>query len=137
MVAVAESFLLKQINRGVKEFHRLDHVSNLILSTKENLSIEWLAKESCLSLRQYERKFTERMGIAPRYFNKIVRFENAFRLKNKQPQLDWLTIAIQSGYYDYQHLVKDYRKFTNQTPTNFHLLDNSSPERKFGESDTY
>lgn len=137
MIVVIETFLLKQINRGVKEFHRLDHVSNRILQSNENLNIEWLAKESCLSLRQYERKFIERMGIAPRYFNKIVRFENAFRMKNKYPQLDWLTIAVHCGYYDYQHLVKDYRKFTNQSPTEFHLLDASSPERNFGESDTY
>ena len=137
MVVVVETFLLKHINRVVKEFHRLDHVSNIILQANENLNIEWLANESCLSVRQYERKFIERMGISPRYFNKIVRFENAFRMKNKHPHLDWLTIAIQCGYYDYQHLVKDYKKFTNQTPTEFHLLDNSSPERKFGESDTY
>ncbi len=137
MVAVIELFLLKQVNRGVKEFHRLDHVSNLILNTHTNLRIEWLAKESCLSVRQYERKFIERMGIAPRYFSKIVRFENAFRIKNKHPHLDWLSIAVQCNYHDYQHLAKDYKEFTNQTPTDFHLLDNSSPERKFGESDTY
>jgi AraC-like DNA-binding protein len=137
MVAVVESFLLKQVNRSVKDHHRLDEVSNIILQSTDNISIEWLAKESCLSLRQYERKFKERMGISPRYFNKIVRFENAFRLKNKSPQLDWLSIAIQCGYHDYQHLVKDYKAFTNQSPTGFHLLDNAAPERKFGVSDTY
>lgn len=137
MLAVVESFLWKQVNRGVKDFHRLDHVSNLMLKTDEMLNIEWLAKESCLSLRQYERKFIERMGVSPKYFSKVVRFENAFRMKNKMPQLDWLSIAMRCGYYDYQHLAKDYKEFTNQTPTNFHLLDNGSPERKFGESDTY
>ncbi|MEO8854684.1 MAG: helix-turn-helix domain-containing protein [Ginsengibacter sp.] len=137
MIVVIEAFLLNQINRGVKEFHRLDHLSNRILQSNENLNIESLARELCLSLRQYERKFIERMGISPRYFNKIVRFENAFRMKNKQPHLDWLTIAIHCGFYDYQHLVKDYKKFTSQTPTEFHLLDSSSPERNFGESDTY
>ena len=135
MVVVVESFLLKQINRGVKEFHRLDRVSNLILKTDKVLNIEWLAKESCLSLRQYERKFIERMGVSPKYFSKIVRFENAFRMKNKDQNLDWLSIAMRCGYYDYQHLTKDYKAFTNQSPTDFHLLD--SPEKKFGESDTY
>lgn len=137
MVMIIESFLSKQFNSSTKEFHRLDDVSNLILQAKESLNIEWLAKESCLSLRQYERKFIERMGISPKYFNRIVRFENAFRMKNKYPHLDWLTIAIHCGYYDYQHLVKDYKEFTQQTPTDFHLLDHSSPERKFGEADTY
>ena len=137
MVVVVETFLWKQINKGVKEFHRLDQISNLILKTGKVLNVKWLAKESCLSLRQYERKFIERMGISPRYFSKIVRFENAFRMKNKEPHSDWLSIAIKCGYYDYQHLTKDYKGFTNQTPTDFHLLDNASPERKFGESDTY
>ena len=137
MVVVIELFLLKQINRGVKEFHRLDQVSNLILKTDKILNVEWLAKESCLSLRQYERRFMERMGVSPSYFSKVVRFENAFRMKNKEPHLDWLSIAIRCGYHDYQHLTKDYKAFTNQSPTAFHLLDNTSPERKFGESDTY
>lgn len=91
--------------------------------------------EHCLSLRQYERKFVERMGVSPRYFSKVTRFENAFRMKNKEPHLDWLSIAIRCGYHDYQHLVKSYKEFTNQTPTHFHLLD--TPERKFGETDTY
>ena len=137
MVTVTESFLAKQINRSTKEFHRLDQVSNLLLQSNKSLAIEWLAKESCLSLRQYERKFIGRMGISPKYFNRIVRFENAYRMKNKFPHSDWLTIAVQCGYYDYQHLVKDYKAFTRQSPPDFHLLDHSSPERKFGESDTY
>ncbi len=135
MIVVVEAFLLKQINRGVKEFHRLDQVSNLILKTEKILNVEWLAKESCLSLRQYERKFIERMGVSPKYFSKVVRFENAFRMKNKFPHLDWLTIAISCGYYDYQHLSKDYQKFTQKLPTEFHDLE--SPERLLGEYDTY
>lgn len=137
MVMAVESFLLKQINRGVKEFHRLDEVSNTILTADKMFNIEWLAKQSCLSLRQYERKFIERMGVSPRYFTKVTRFEQAFRMKNKYPHLDWLSIAVQCGYHDYQHLVKNYKEFTNQTPTAFHLLDTASPERKFGETDTY
>ena len=134
---MVESFLIKRINRGVKEFHRLDEVSNLVLKTDKIISVEWLARESCLSLRQYERKFIERMGISPAYFSKVVRFENAFRMKNKEPFLDWLSIAVRCGYHDYQHLTKDYKAFTNQSPKAFHLLDNTSPEREFGESDTY
>lgn len=137
MVDVVESFLLNQIHKGVKEFHRLDQVSHLILKADKILNIDWLAKESCLSLRQFERKFIERMGVSPKYFSKIARFENAFRMRNKEPNSNWLSIAVRCGYYDYQHLAKDYKEFTSQTPTDFHLLDNASPERKFGESDTY
>ncbi|WP_295791732.1 helix-turn-helix domain-containing protein [Mucilaginibacter sp.] len=137
MVTVVECFLAAQIKRCTRDFHRMDGLSNMMLRTKENMSIEWLAGEACLSLRQYERKFIERMGASPRYFNKVIRFENAFRMKNMYPHLSWFTIAIECGYYDYQHLVKDYQAFTQKTPADFHALDLKSPEREFGEADTY
>ncbi len=137
MIQIMNSFFLKRMSHLKKDSHQIDKISNLILMSNETYSIEWLAKESCLSLRQYERRFLERMGATPKYFSKVVRFENAFRMKNKFPQLDWLTIAVHCGYYDYQHLVKDYKELTLQSPIEFHLLDLSSPERKFGEADTY
>lgn len=137
MVEIVERFLLQQINRFTKEFHRMDIVSSLILNATKSYSIDWLAKESCLSTRQYERKFIERMGVTPKHFCNISQFEKAYRMKNKFPHLDWLTIAIHCGYYDYQHLSKAYQKFTQKSPTEFHLLDLEAPERKFGESDTY
>ena len=137
MVNIVEVFLAEQISRCRYDFHRLDMVSNYMMQKRENLSIEWLASEACLSLRQYERKFIERMGVSPRYFSKVIRFENAFRMKNKYPHLSWFVIAIECGFYDYQHLKKDYQAFTQKTPTDFHLLDLASPERKFGEADTY
>jgi AraC-like DNA-binding protein len=137
MVEIVEAFLQQQVNRFSKEYHRMDSVSGLILSSTENFNIEWLAKESCLSTRQYERKFIERMGVSPKHFCNIAQFEKAYRMKNKFPHLDWLTIAIHCGYYDYQHLSKAYQKFTQKSPPDFHLLDLEAPERKFGESDTY
>lgn len=137
MLQAVERFLWKQVKRNLQAPHILDEVSNSILTADETKPVEWLAKASCLSMRQYERKFMERMGVSPKYFSKVARFENAFRMKNTAPLLDWLTIAIQCGYYDYQHLVKDYKTFTNQTPTEFHLLDDASPERKFGEVDRF
>jgi len=137
MKTVIETFLWQQIQQQKKEVHRLDQVCNGLLTNHKSYTIDTQAKDSCLSIRQFERKFIERMGVSPKYFNKIVRFENAFRMKNKNPNWDWLTIALECGYYDYQHLVKDYKEFTNQTPTDFHLLDLNSPERKFGEADTY
>ncbi|WP_026994106.1 helix-turn-helix domain-containing protein [Flectobacillus major] len=137
MIDIVESFLKILANQSKKTAHRLDYLSSLLIHPQQAINVDWLASESCLSLRQFERKFIERVGIPPKYFHRIVRFENAYRMKNKYPHLDWLTIALQCGYYDYQHLVKDYKEFTKATPTHFHLLDLSAPERKFGEADTY
>lgn len=137
MVTVVEHFLLQQIKAKLRDAHRMDIVNDLMIKNSAACTVDWLAKESCLSMRQFERVFNERMGVSPKYFTKVARFENAFRMKNKYPDKDWLTIALHCGYYDYQHLVKDYKNITLKTPVEFHYMDLSSPERAFGKVDTY
>lgn len=137
MIMVIENFLLMQIKRKSFPIHRLDAISSLLIGNSSQKNVDWLAKESCLSLRQFERKFSERMGVSPKYFSKVARFENAFRMKNQFPQKDWLSIAIHCGYHDYQHLARDYKSMTLCSPPEFHQQDLSAPERVFGDADTY
>ena len=137
MIKIVETFLLGLMQKSKKDFHPIDTVSNLIIDNPEYASIDWFAKEACLSPRQFERKFKERMGINPRLFARIVRFKNSFRMKNNCPGEDWLSIALACGYYDYQHLVKDYLEFTGVAPTNYFIQDMKAPERVFGLRDSY
>jgi AraC-like DNA-binding protein len=137
MIAVVESFLLNELKRNLCDIHPLDIATTKLFTNDLIPSVDILAKNACQSTRHFERNFKERMGISPKYFLKVLRFENAFRMKNKNPQLDWLTIAINCGYYDYQHLARDYKDLTGLTPNQFHEIDLKAPERLFGEADTY
>ena len=136
IIEIAESFLKYAANRSKQNIHRVDRVSSLILHQSHPVSIDWLADQACLSPRQFHRKFTERMGIGPKLFDKVVRFEKAFRMKNAYPHLDWLSIAIACGYHDHQHLAKDYKDFTKLSPTAFYEADTQAPERNFGLRET-
>jgi AraC-like DNA-binding protein len=132
VIRISEGFLEKLISRAKYSLQGIDKVRAVILNQNRSLSMDRLAADSCLSNRQFQRRFTERTGIGPKLFDKVVRFEKAFFMKNANPHLDWLSIALACGYYDYQHLVKDYKYFTNMTPTGFYELDTKAPERTFG-----
>ena len=132
IISIAESFLLRIIRRSIKDAHGIDTAAKILLLNKEPISMDWLAKETCLSSRQFERKFKERMGVSPSLLARIARFDRAFLMKNAQSEKDWLSIAVQCGYYDYQHLVRVYKDFTGLPPTSFFQLDNQAPERIFG-----
>lgn len=135
IIRIAEAFFEKIIRQAGENSHKIDGVSTLILNQNKPVSIDELASQTCLSSRQFFRKFNERMGIGPKLFDRIVRFEKAFFMKNANPDLDWLTIALACGYYDYQHLAKDYKYFTNFSPSRFYEIDTKSPERTFGVSE--
>lgn len=136
MIKVVEDFLENLATGAKKASHPIDTVSHLMLNNPEKFSLDYLAKESFLSPKQFERKFLERVGINPKYFARIVRFDKAFRLKNAHPGKNWFSIAIESGYYDYQHLTKDYKEFTNFSPSAFYAQDTRAPERHFGITET-
>lgn len=76
------------------------------------------------------------MGVSPKTFSRIVSFDHAVKLKNAYHTKDWLSIAIELDYYDYQHLVKDFKDFTHMTPNEFYLRDIHAPERVFGHKET-
>jgi AraC-like DNA-binding protein len=137
MIAIVEKFISSLISKCRKDFHPVDAMSKLLIQHGGNLSIDTLAAQSYLSFRQFERKFKERTGVNPKLLSRVSRFDKAFRLKNLYPQMDWLRIAIECNYYDYQHLVKDYKDFTGMTPAAFHEIENKAPERNFGLTETY
>ncbi|TGE23916.1 AraC family transcriptional regulator [Hymenobacter aquaticus] len=132
MLTHIEAFLLERARRVRRAAHPADAVARLLLQPQAPASLDALADQACLSARQLDRKFTEHMGVGPRLYARIARFDRAFRLKNSHPQLDWLSIALACGYYDHQHLAKDYRAFTGQSPGDFYRQDTQAPERHFG-----
>ena len=108
-----------------------------LLETDPGLGLDAVAREACLGVRQMERKFKERTGVSPKLFARIIRFDKAFRLRNARPDLDWLRIAVECNYHDYQHLAKEYRDFTGLGPNAFHEIENKAPERRFGLVEGY
>lgn len=137
MIPIVEEFLLQLVSRARrKDLRPIDRVSQFMLQQPGTASLDWLADQACLSQRQFYRQFMEREGVSPKLYVRIARFENAMKLKNAQPAKDWLSVALELGYYDYQHLVRDFKEFTNLTPNGFLLADGHSPERVFGVVET-
>ncbi len=136
MVQIADGFIGRLVRKAVKDSHPVDQVCQWMLSNPA-VSLDHLAQKSFLSAKQFERKFQERTGVNPKLFARLVRFDRAFREKNLNPQRDWRSIAFDCNYYDYQHLVRDYKDFTGLKPTDFHQLESRAPERRFGLAEHY
>jgi len=132
MLAVIEGFLEALIRNRLAPPLPIDKAVMSLAGAGAGRSIEALANQACLSPRQFIRKFEERIGVSANMFHRIVRFDKAFRLKNNQPATDWLSVALATGYCDYQHLAKDFKEFTTFTPPVFYEIEQTSPERKFG-----
>lgn len=128
MVEVVENYLLRSVRQPKQDIHPVNKVANCLTADPTRFSLDWLADQACLSPRQLNRKFTESMGVGPKFYSRLVRFYYAYLFKEANPAVDWLTVAINFGYADYQHMVKDFKLFTNATPNLWIQEDGASPE---------
>lgn len=132
MITIGNQFVRTLMAKSSKLIQPIDAIWLTLLQKDNPYTIDWIAKQACYSVRQLERKFKERTGVSPKLFMRIIRFDHAFRQKNSFPEVEWLRIALECDYHDYQHLAKDYKDFTGLSPTQFHLIEEQAPERKFG-----
>ena len=79
-----------------------------------SVSIDRLALAYGLSRRQFERCFREQVGLSPRLFGRIARFQRAFNALGVESGAD---IAARYGFADQAHLVHEIRRFAGQPPT--------------------
>ena len=129
MIGVVEAYLVDKTKKLRTETQSLDKIASYLYANPSRFSLDWLAKESCLCPRQFNRRFTERLGVGPKLFSRVVRFYKAYQYKEAHPQDDWLTVALLFDYADYQHMVKDFKQFAQVTPNLWINEDNRSPER--------
>lgn len=132
MITIIEAFLQNLVQKQKMDYLAVDHTLHLMTCNAHSCSVDLLAKQTFLSPRQLERKFDERIGVSPKTFLRICRFNQSYWMRLKQPTLDWLSIAIACGYNDYQHLVKDYKEFANTTPNLLFSEERNAPGRMLG-----
>ena len=87
-----------------------------ILQIHSGMRIEQLARDSCMTIRTFERKFVGEMGLSPKLFARLRRFQMALDRK-RALGTRWLDVAHDLGYFDQMHMVKEFRAFGGEAPS--------------------
>ena len=69
-----------------------------------------------LPARRLERRFRSEVGLAPKRLARIVRFHAVVRSLDRGVRPIWAALALDTGYYDQAHMIRDFRQFAGITP---------------------
>jgi AraC-like DNA-binding protein len=69
-----------------------------------------------MSTRNFQRKFVEEIGVSPKLFARLGRFQLALDIK-RACGTDWSNVAHELGYFDQMHMVKDFQAFGGDSPS--------------------
>ena len=77
-------------------------------------------KEICGNLnigyKKLERVFNQKLGVSPKTYACIVRFNQAIVMKHRYPEYNLTEIAYASGYFDQMHFIREMKRFSDTTP---------------------
>ncbi|WP_114749764.1 helix-turn-helix domain-containing protein [Pleomorphovibrio marinus] len=109
-------FLLRQKSPDEKfGFLMRDIHSHLYLKNVDEIS-----KMCSMSIRNFNRTFLDRMGINPKKYNRIIRFQKIINYFNSERDCPNLTsLAYEFGYVDQSHFIRDFSKLSGTTPLRF------------------
>jgi len=113
-----ENFLLKRLILD-KDYERVEHAIKIIENSKGLIKTQNLAQEVCLGIKQFERVFSKHIGINPKTFTSIVRFQNVIQMKNNYTNVTMCQLAFDNGYFDQSHFIHDFKNLTGLTPHAF------------------
>ncbi len=88
-----------------------------LTAMRGNVGIKDLGQISGLGVRQFERRFLGELGMTPKCFAKLIRFQTALDSKLAAPEKSWLEIAHLLDYHDQMHLIRDFRRYAGGSPT--------------------
>ncbi len=94
-------------------------VIEVLHSSPMPISIENIAKNHFIGLRQLERKFKHQVGVTAKEYDRIVRFTKTKNNIKSQKNISLLNIALQNGYFDHAHLTNEFKRFSGLTPSEY------------------
>lgn len=113
-IAAADGYLCERVLKSECDL-RLIKLATSIIGYRGLVSVDQLASDAGVSNRQLERRFLREVGIGPKLLARIVRFQQVFRAV-EQCDSAWAVVAVECGYYDQAHLIRDFNQFAQQTP---------------------
>ena len=115
MKRIADDFMFTHLTK-IKKPSSIDYVIPEIIRHGGMIRIDSLVKQACLSNRQFERAFKDRMGVSPKFYSRLVRFGKAWLMKENNPGITWTKVAYECSYFDQMHLIRDFKTFANTNP---------------------
>lgn len=118
-MVILNRHFLQRLEDHPEQDNRIRVLVNLMERYKGDVKIDSLAQLAGLGRRQLERLFRERVGLSPKQLCRSLRFKHFLRFASLSPSCSWAETALDFGYCDQSHMIRDFRHYTGESPAAF------------------
>ena len=118
-MGLVRDFFRAEVGNGQERDTAVYSIGSRIISEKGRMTIQDLSREFNFSARRLERTFRAETGLSPKALSRIVRFNHAKRLIEKNPNISLAELTHEAGFCDQSHFSKTFKEMFGITPGTF------------------
>jgi AraC-like DNA-binding protein len=111
-----ERALLRRLSRGERHHPAAYAALNALDAAGPLSRTRQIARQVGLSQRRLITVFKQDIGINPKLFGRVRRFQRALSLIRGRAVENWPALALECGYYDQSHMIRDFIEFSGFSP---------------------
>ena len=115
-VLILEHFFLAQTAKSQEENHK---VRLAIIQLQKGKELKCIHTDLKISERSLERLFKTHVGVSPKLYSRICRFQASLKMLKAANVASLTEIAYQENYFDQSHFIRDFKCFAGTTPKSF------------------
>lgn len=106
-------------------------MKNQIIAANGNVTVSELANYTGYTERYINKVFKQNMGINPKTFGMIMKFQKVIQKINQADDCKLTDICVAAGYYDQSHFIRDFKKYADLAPKEYRklILENNYNKR--------
>ncbi|HEX3810644.1 MAG TPA: DUF6597 domain-containing transcriptional factor [Rhizomicrobium sp.] len=116
--AILQQALLGAAPRDI-DFHPAVAAAMTRLASGRVCRVAALAAQAEISHKRFIRLFMDEVGVTPKLYLRMTRFQNLLDRVWNAPSVDWAEAAARHGYFDQPHLIREFREFSGFTPAQY------------------
>ena len=121
-IELLDSWLIRQLQKQKKTDRNIDEAIRLVERCKGNITVRELSQATFTTKRTLERRFQEQVGLHPKTFSRLVRFNGVIRHVESNLNVKWRQLADAFGYYDQSHFIHEFKSLTGGLPQDYSTL---------------
>ncbi|HEU4834187.1 MAG TPA: helix-turn-helix domain-containing protein [Pyrinomonadaceae bacterium] len=114
-----QEVLLSRLCGGVERHYATSAGLEMFGTNHARPTVREAAKNLGLSQRRFIQVFKEEVGITPKLFSRIQRFQQTRTFIQQNPSPAWAALALDLGYFDQSHLIREFVEFSGVSPTDY------------------
>ena len=116
---VLEEGLLARAFKPLERHRAVDFALALFRNIHTAPAMTELAEEIGISSRRFIQLFSNEVGLTPKLFARVRRFQQVLQMIHRGDNCDWVDLAAGCGYFDQAHFIHDFKAFAGINPTTY------------------